>query len=382
MKRFVFLCELLPQNKIVGRPWFLADCLRKKGYKIYYFALSPIFYRYWQEKKNVSQKFSDTLKITHYQIHEIEVYSIPIYFPRRYLFFHRLNFNLLFPNLIINKFKEIFQNSIIFVNNLLWFWTLEKVNKSNFIIYDRADDLKVFYPYEKIKNYYEKLENSLLKKVKIALAINERIKKELEEKNHFLKILKIPNGVPEEWFSLSFNQQKIMLNINKNIKKPIIGFIGAIYWWVDLDLIETCIKNFPTATFVFIGPHKKDIERLFKYSNFLLLGPQPYFLIPYYINLFDVCLIPFKECETSYAADPVKLYEYLALGKPVISTIECQSDFYLNKLIYLANNEKEFIKKIEIALKENDKNLSEERKNYIFENHTWSKRAETLLRFI
>lgn len=382
MKKFIFLCELLPQNKIVGRPWFLADSLKKKGYKVYYFALSPIFYRYWQEKKNVSQKFFDILKITHYQISGIEVYAIPIYLPRRYLLFHYLNFQLLFPNLIINKFKEIFQDSIIFVNNLLWFWTLERVKNYNQIIYDRADDLKVFYPYEKIRNYYEKLENRLLKKVNVTLAINEKIKKELEAKNPFLKVLKVPNGVPEEWSFLSFHQLPTLPGINRNIKKPIIGFIGAIYWWVDLDLIETCIKNFSEATFIFIGPYKNNIKRFSKYPNFLLLGPQPYSLIPYYINLFDVCLIPFKKSEVSYGADPVKLYEYLAFGKPIISTIEWQSDFYLNKLIYLANSEKEFIEKIKIALKEKDENLFQERKKYVLENHTWRKRAETLLKSI
>lgn len=381
MKKFVFLCELLPHNKIVGRPWFLANCLRKKGYKVYYFALAPIFYRYWQEKKNVSQKFWDTLKITNYHISDIEVYSIPIYLPRRFLFFHRLNFGLLFPHMIFSKFQEIFQESVIFVNNLLWFWTLKKANKFSTIIYDRADDLKVFYPYEEIKTYYERLEKTFLKKVKIALAINEEIKKELEKKNPYLIILKIPNGVPEEWSFLVINQSRLP-HISKNIKRPIIGFIGAIYWWVDLDLIETVMKSFPQATFIFIGPDQNRLKRLFKYQNLLFLGPQPYSLIPYYINLFDVCLIPFKKDKISYLSDPIKLYEYLALGKPVVSTIEWQSDSYLNKLIYLATDEKEFIKKIEIALKENDPNLAAERKRYVLENHTWSKRIETVLKFL
>lgn len=381
MKNFIFFCELLPQNIIVGRPWFLANGIRKKGYKVYYFGLPPIFYRYWEEKKKVFQKFFDILKITHYQISGIDVYSIPIYFPRRYPFFHRLNYTLLFPNLIFDRFKKIFHNSIIFVNNLLWFWTLKKIDSSIPLIYDRADDLKVFYPYEKIRIYYEKLENIFLKKVKLTLVVSKNLKKEIEEKCPSSKILLLSNGVSDEWTLFSSRELKTN-QLFKNIKKPIIGFIGSLFWWIDLNLIEKCLQNFPDFTFILIGPYKGDIKKLSKYSNILLLGPQPYSFIPYYINTFDVCLIPFKKDDVSYAADPVKLYEYLALGKPVVSTIEWQNDPYLKNLIYFASNEKEFVEKIKIALNENNKNISQQRKEYILKNHTWTKRVEVILKCI
>jgi len=382
MKNFIFFCELPPQNKIVGRPWFLAQEIKKKGYKVFYFALSPIFYRYFEEKKNISQNFFDILKITHYHLSGIEVFSFPIYFPRRFLSFHRINYALLLP-LIFNRFKSIFKKSIIFVNNLLWFWILKKeIDNSVTIIYDRADDLEVFYPYKKIRRYYEKLEEIFLKKVRFSLAVSKEIEKELKEKYPFLKILLLPNGVPEEW-SLILSSESENFRVEKNLKKPIIGFIGSLFQWVDLDLIEKCLQNFPEATFILIGPYKgKSIKKLSKYSNILLLGAQPYSFIPLWINIFDVCLIPFKKEKVSYKADPIKLYEYLALGKPVVSTIEWQSDNYLKDLVYVGSDEKEFIEKIKIALKEKDPILFQKRKEYILKHHTWTKRADTLLKFL
>ncbi|MCX7836688.1 MAG: glycosyltransferase, partial [candidate division WOR-3 bacterium] len=158
--------------------------------------------------------------------------------------------------------------------------------------------------------------------------------------------------------------------------------VGSLFWWIDFDLIEKCLQKFPKATFLFVGPYKEDIKKLLQYKNLFLLGPRPYSLIPYYIDFFDVCILPFKKDEVAYKSDPIKIYEYLALGKPVVSTPIGTSDENLNELVYFSQNDEEFIININKALKENNSSLKEKRKKYIFKNHTWEKRAETFIKTI
>jgi len=78
------------------------------------------------------------------------------------------------------------------------------------------------------------------------------------------------------------------------------------------------------------------------YSNIKFLGKKDYQVLPYYMNTFDVCLIPFKVNELTNGVNPVKVYEYAASGKPVVSTYLPELEKYQDT-IYLAKDYKEFV---------------------------------------
>ncbi|MBX3379455.1 MAG: HAD-IIIA family hydrolase [Phycisphaeraceae bacterium] len=104
--------------------------------------------------------------------------------------------------------------------------------------------------------------------------------------------------------------------------RPLIGFVGALYEWIDWELIRSVARANRGCEFVFVGPASADapIADLAKEPNVRFLGARAYDQVPSYVAHFDVCWVPFDQSGISKAANPVKIYEYLAMGKPVITT--------------------------------------------------------------
>lgn len=167
----------------------------------------------------------------------------------------------------------------------------------------------------------------------------------------------------------------------KHLKKPLIGYVGALYEWFDFELIEKMAIKFFECSILLIGPvhpeQMNKIEALKKYENICFAGKKPYDDLPKYINQFDIAIIPFKINNLTNYVNPVKLYEYLAADKPVVSTA-LPDIFEYKDVVYIADKHEEFLQYIEIALKNNQKG------NYtdIIRNNTWDKRAEQMIDLI
>ncbi len=157
---------------------------------------------------------------------------------------------------------------------------------------------------------------------------------------------------------------------------PVIGYFGAIADWMDLELVRAAALARPRYSFVMVGQvFRGDIARI-DLPNVHLLGGKPYAEIPSYLERFDVCVIPFVLNEVTRATDPVKLYEYLARGKPVVATAmaelaEC------GDLIYIARDADDYTAQLDRALAENDPALRQRRIAYAAAN-TWEQRCRTL----
>jgi polysaccharide pyruvyl transferase CsaB len=111
--------------------------------------------------------------------------------------------------------------------------------------------------------------------------------------------------------------------------KNIVGYFGALAPWLWYEAITELAKKRPDLGFVFIGPdYHGGSERLPFLSNILYLGAVDYRILPVYASLFDVCFIPFAPGEIARTTSPLKLFEYFALEKPVVTTsdmMECVS---------------------------------------------------------
>jgi GT2 family glycosyltransferase len=110
--------------------------------------------------------------------------------------------------------------------------------------------------------------------------------------------------------------------------------------------------------------------------NVKLLGQQPYETMPQYLYNFDVCVIPFKINPITEATDPVKLYEYLSGGKPVVSAPLPELAPYHDHL-YIAGNAIDFAEKIDRAISEDNPDLAERRKR-VAQGHTWESRYKQI----
>jgi hypothetical protein len=115
-------------------------------------------------------------------------------------------------------------------------------------------------------------------------------------------------------------------------------------------------------------------------DNVHLPGRRPYEEMPSYLYHFDVCIIPFKKNKVTEAADPVKLYEFLSSGKPIVARDLNEIRQY-EDLLYLFDTEEGFVQSIEKALNEKDARIREKRRHTAASN-TWEDRIERIDREI
>lgn len=178
-------------------------------------------------------------------------------------------------------------------------------------------------------------------------------------KNTFM----IPNGANYELFSKASEHIEPCPKKMQGIKHPILGFVGMLQDCIDYDMIAALAEAHPDYSIVFIGKTLPgvDISALQKYDNIKILGLVEQSQLPYYISQFDICLNTFKKGKLSKDVSPLKFYEYLATGKPIVSTPEPEQVLEYKDIIEIADNNTEFIEKCEKILSENNDNGKEQR---------------------
>jgi GT2 family glycosyltransferase len=189
----------------------------------------------------------------------------------------------------------------------------------------------------------------------------------------------LPNAADFDFFSAPCLRSKQLTGI----PKPIVGYFGAIASWFDYDLMYRVATSRPQYSFVLIGALGleeavigKEITRFRHLPNVFLLGHKDYSELPSYLAHFDVCIIPFVINQLTRAADPVKLYEYLSQGKPVVSTaIPAPSD--RAELLYITKDAEDFVRNLDRAISEPDGRLKQRRISFASQN-TWRARAAAL----
>src|SRR4029079_4607165 len=107
-------------------------------------------------------------------------------------------------------------------------------------------------------------------------------------------------------------------------------------------------------------------------ANVRVLGQQPYESMPQYLYHFDVCIIPFKINAITEATDPVKVYEYLSAGKPVV-TVALPELEMLREYLYIATDKDDFILQLDHAIAEDDSEMVARRRRVV-RQHTWAER--------
>jgi glycosyltransferase involved in cell wall biosynthesis len=187
----------------------------------------------------------------------------------------------------------------------------------------------------------------------------------------------LDHGVDYEIFASAEKKQEIPADM-VDIKKPIIGYFGGIAdHKVDIELVQKLTTLLPEFSFVFVGDAPKDCCDNLAYANVRLLGQKPYEQIPHYGKCFDVAILPWRRNCWTEAANPIKLKEYLALGKPVVSTPFSELNYYLD-VVYQAKAPDEFAAAIVRALSENNAARIADRQNKVAP-FTWDSKAGIVL---
>lgn len=155
--------------------------------------------------------------------------------------------------------------------------------------------------------------------------------------------------------------------------KKVIGYIGAITKVLDINLVNYLISHMKEYIFVFIGRPYVDINQLLKHSNFVHISEKKHSEIPNYLNFFDSCLIPYKVNQFTNSVYSCKINEYLALGKPIVSSnmTEIKNFNKINQnIIYISQDRDDFLKKITLSINENNSDKVDLRVN-IAKSNSW-----------
>ena len=192
-----------------------------------------------------------------------------------------------------------------------------------------------------------------------------------------INILEVPSGIDRDLFSMSSIRNGDMPSELKGARRPIIGYVGVIQERFDMDLFKFLLNANPDYTFVVLGPIGKfrDFKFDIKAPNLVRIGSKKYSEIPRYIKNFDICIVPHKLDSMTASMSPMKLYEYLAMGKPVVTTPVGGIE-KIAKYCNVAKDYKVFNEMIEKSLKAKNEDVSD----IIIKNHSWEKRADAILR--
>jgi glycosyltransferase involved in cell wall biosynthesis len=184
------------------------------------------------------------------------------------------------------------------------------------LVYDCLDDFAAFHP---DAARIEAAEARLAARAGVVFATAETLERRMRRLN--ARTLRLPNGADADHFApVSAAALPVPPDVAR-IPGPVLGYVGEMARWFDVELVRALARHDPGWQIVLIGPvHGNPIAPLRALPNVHYLGPKPYRELPAYVHRFDVGLLPFRIDRLTAAVDPVKLYEYLAAGKPVVST--------------------------------------------------------------
>jgi glycosyltransferase involved in cell wall biosynthesis len=245
------------------------------------------------------------------------------------------------------------------------------------LVYDCADEHTAF-PGLINKKTVARMEAELFGRAAASLASASELYR--RKKDIAPRLAIIPNGADVEHFSCARQSGITVPEELKDLPRPLVGYIGAVSDWLDQEMLQAAALAHPDWSVVLIGPVDTDAACLKDLPNVRLLGHKAYSELPAYLNCFNVAVIPFKNNELTRGVNPVKLYEYLAAGKPVVSS-DLPEVRSFQPLVSIAGEPDQFVKKIEEELAADSPEKAVERLRVAGLN-SWEARADAAVDII
>ncbi len=340
------------------RPQHLASGLAAKGHRVFYISVQ------------LGQEATNTYRLIEPNVIEVK---LP-YRTQTAIYTEDIASNL---DGLKEAMKKLYQEqsikeAIAFVEFPMWqplvSYVSDKFNAK--IVFDALDEFAGFSNLnQKLKDY----QDLLIHNSDVIIATAKKIYKMVKTETN--KVNMLPNATEFRHFNVLPENDTL-----EAIPKPIIGYYGAIAEWFDSEVIEFVAESRPNWNIVLIGhTFGSDIEKLKNMKNVHFLGEKPYKELPKFLYWFDVCLIPFKLVDLILSTNPVKFFEYISSGKPVVASDLPELHPY-SDIVYLSHNKEEFLNNIEKALVEKDENIIKKRIETA-KNNDWEHRVDNLEKY-
>jgi len=244
-----------------------------------------------------------------------------------------------------------------------------KAEKPGLVLYDCMDEHAGF---STNSLEIEETEKKLISEADVVITSAKLLEQKAKKFND--NTILIRNGTEFE----HFNNPKANGKLDSIKDKPIIGYFGAISDWFDTEIIEYCAKEKPEWQFVLIGSTwGSDISKVEELDNVHIVGEVLYKDLPGYLSYFDVCIIPFKVIPLTMSTNPVKFYEYISAGKPIVSTKLPELEYYKD-YCYLAETKEDFLIKLSKAVSEKEDIDMINKRIQLAKDNSWDARYEII----
>ncbi len=322
-------------------------------------------------KQNRRRFFTGNLR---QEAENLWVYTPPVTIP----FFQMSGALCRAHNVVLNRLIRKQLANLGFEKNVLWLYTPYNAYQIGRLfdrrrIYECVDDFTAARGLIRATTVSH-LEQETVRKTDAVIVTSDTLAAKFEGQTSRLMVS--PNGADFDHFNRPGDDESEPLDGLENIRGPIIGFLGSVSYWVDVDLIAELAAARPDWTFVLFGPIRTSVSCLQKLPNVRLPGQRPYSQIPRYLARFDVCLNPYRNDGVAKSASPLKLYEYLASGKPIVSS-DMPEAHRLSSVVQIAATKDEFIEAIEDALSNDDDSRRKKRLD-VAKQQSWERRFEQL----
>lgn len=221
-------------------------------------------------------------------------------------------------------------------------------------LYDICDVWVNYIPHAPGRALITQMEEYLCHEADLVLPSTDNMKKHWQHLNDEMHV--VPHAADYDHFAKAALPETFIPDELADLPRPIIGSVGVIDPdRFDVDLICHLSQARPDWSIVLVGPPRADMDctRLKSCTNVYLTGNKEIAELPNYIKGMDLCLIPYKINDATRDIYPLKLQEYLASGKPVVSSA-MPSVLPFEAVVPIARSHEEFVDKIEAALAEED----------------------------
>jgi glycosyltransferase involved in cell wall biosynthesis len=206
----------------------------------------------------------------------------------------------------------------------------------------------------------------------------------LERKRHLNQhVVLVPNAVDYDAFAEASRPDVKPPQDMADVRRPVAGYVGAINDKLDLPLLDRTAASASRWSFVFVGPvvintddGQQALDALRARPNVRLLGAKEVKEVPRYVAACDVCLLPYRINEWTKHIDSLKLYEYLACGKPIVAT-EVPAARRFEEAVEIVAAGDDMAAGLEAALSE-DSPARQAKRRQIARQNTWDERVSQL----
>lgn len=306
----------------------------------------------------------------------------------RFKFIRTINKNFVIFQLrrIIKKMN--FEHCILWHSHNEYLWDFTGCLDERLVVYDCYDKYTGFSGGKGNREEIEEWEKKLTQTADIVFAVSPPLQRYLQRYRDIIYL--VTNGVSESFFEERTNTNPLCENnALSNIPRPIIGYAGWISYKIDLTILSHIAENRPDWSLVLIGQidiknvNLGYIKKLKAMPNVHFVGEIPLERVPLYLRKMDVCLLPFKSYEQiDYCSCPLKFWEYMAMGKPIITVKLANIEEYEKSgLLKIADTPEKFVTCISGVLESDTAQLAEQRRQ-MARNNTWNHRVEEISRRI